>query len=377
MVNNKSDISTLALHQNIRGKLNYFYQRYIPAMIDFESALNLMDTIDEINFEYIIDLGNVLRILNKFSEAEEYYGMVLCNINASHDLRMQIKDEIQKFKLGKQTLISKIICDDERLERIVSNMLINFPKISKPINLWWVDKTEESLKRINDMEDSYKVEENKKIRKMNFEAISHFPRGIEHYIFIMQSRWKQASDTALEGILSHEMVHEELKELGYPQVMPNRKGSPLSQLIDENVTDLISISKGYGESLKQSRKYQESFGVSLDGLTIMSSQEISDYLQSFKLLNAHAKWQMNFAYELSCKINGNSPVKDEEWNKAINLWDQIILIRPDYAFAYSEKGVSYVWLKSYDKARECFQTAKLIDGDNTYYNKKLNEIKDK
>ena len=83
------------------------------------------------------------------------------------------------------------------------------------------------------------------------------------HLLMVKSDWQKAMDSALRGLLAHELAHEEIKDTFREQYI-NPTQSQLAFICNERVTDLLTVSKGYGPDLLESRKFMERIRGSLD-----------------------------------------------------------------------------------------------------------------
>jgi tetratricopeptide (TPR) repeat protein len=245
-------------------------------------------------------------------------------------------------------------------------MLVDYPFLRKPVNLWWVDNDAASLERIAAMESKFDVEPHIRVTRIAWAALSHLPRGMEHFIFIVRNEWDKANDEELRGLLAHELSHEEWKEGGHTSAIPSPDSSAIAFMCNERITDLVAISKGYGEALLASRRYKDATKESLDYTPIMSLIEIEKIITSEPFLRQSALWQMTFAYELAQKI-GKSPLATEEWRKGAEMWKKVIGVNSTNAFAYWEQGIAYHWLDDMIEAEACYRKAIELDPNNLQY----------
>ncbi|MBU4374299.1 MAG: tetratricopeptide repeat protein [Euryarchaeota archaeon] len=365
--------ATAALHHKIRGTLYFQKTRYREANEDFARAVQLAPPDDPNKPVYMVDLGNIYQLLRLYDDAERLYNQVLASAHATAQVKAAAEEEIKKLAIRRSQSIADLRADDPRLYSIVHPMLVDYPFLRKPVNLWWINRDAASLKRIADMESKFNVEPHKRVTRIAWTALSHFPRETEHFIFIVRDEWDEANDEELRGMLAHELTHEEWKEVGYTSVIPNPASSAIAFICNERITDLVTISKGYGEALLASRRYQEATKGALEYTGIMSPIEIEQIITSELFLRQSAMWQMTFALELTQKI-GKSPLAAEEWRKGAEMWGKVIAVNSTYAFAYCEQGVAYHWLDDMKEAETCYRKAIELDPNNPQYKEKLEKV---
>ena len=359
---------------NERGASYFHKTRYREAYTDYRKAVDLSPPDDPNRATYLLNLGNACQCLRLYEDAENLYSQILTNPYASPQAKASAQDELRKLAARRSQRLATLKADDQRLFNIVHPMLADYPLLRKPVNLWWVKGDDASLARIAKMEDKFNVEPHKRITQITWAALGHFPRKQQHFIFIVRDTWDKADEEELKGMLAHELTHEEWKEAGYtPGVVPDPASSAIALVCNERITDLVTISKGYGQPLLASRRYQEKREGSLDYLSIMSPVEIERIITSELLLRESAKWQMAFAFELTQKI-GQGPLAAEEWQKGAESWGKFIAVNSSCAFAYCEQGVAYFWLGDMKSAEACYRKAIELDPNNTQYKEKLDEV---
>jgi tetratricopeptide (TPR) repeat protein len=362
-----------ALHHMMRGTLYFQKQNYRKAHEAFAWAVQLVPPDDPNKTVCLINLGNTCQKLGLYDDADRLYSQVLTSTHLTDQEKAAVEEESKKLAVRWSQGTFDLRADDQRLYSIVHSMLVDYPHLRKPLNLWWVNKDRVSLKRIADMESKFNVEPHLRVIRIAWAALSHFPRAMEHFVFIVRDEWDKANDEELRGVLAHELTHEEWKEVGYTSVIPAPSSSAIAFICNERITDLVTISKGYGAALLASRRYQETTKGSLKLTGAMSSIEIEQIIKSDLFLWQSAIWQMNFALELSQKIE-KSPLAADEWRKAAEMWRNVIAVYPSYAFAYGEQGTAYLGMDDVKKAEACYAKAIELEPNNTVYKEKLEEM---
>jgi hypothetical protein len=111
--------------------------------------------------------------------------------------------------------------------------------------------------------NSFPLLKNKKIRffvmRFKFYACSIWIPPLMRFI-IISKRTKDFSDSALEGILAHELCHQErYLEMGIKRYLKFAVGFITSRKVqanEERATDMLTIEKGYGKQLYELSKIQ-------------------------------------------------------------------------------------------------------------------------
>jgi tetratricopeptide (TPR) repeat protein len=313
-------------------------------------------------------------ILRLYDDAERVYNQVVESSQTTYEVKTVAEKGLNDLAIRRSQRIA-IAADlrayDPRLSRIVHPMLVDYPFLRKPVNLLWIDDDAALLKRIDDIKSKFNVEQHPRLTKKAWAALHYFPERKEHFIFIDRDSWDRANDEQLRGVLAHELTHGEWQEMNFDTIIPDTDSSEIVFICNERITDLLTISKGYGEALLASRRYQESTKGAFKNRAIMSSIEIEKIIEL--LLQNIAEGQMKFAFDLTQKI-GKSPLAAEEWRKGAEMWGKFIDVNPTYAFAYGEQGTAYFWLDDLKEAEECYRKAIELDPNNPQYKEKLENV---
>jgi tetratricopeptide (TPR) repeat protein len=248
-----------------------------------------------------------------------------------------------------------IKADDERLAKIAGAMCPKFSDIRTPLNLWWAEREEPDsyVPRLKEFEKSLGGSTPPLFGGWN--AHGRFPGNREHVIVLAAEVWKSASDDELVGLLAHELAHEEAKEHGYGNVIPDHGLGPLAFVCNERMTDLMAISKGFGHQLKLSRLRLEK----IDGLdpALMSAEEI-DYVLAI-VGGRHAAelmWQ-------------------EKYEQAIPQWERYLERFPSDHNAQAEVGRAHWWLNQLDDAEQYLERAHQLDPEHVAYIQELEKLR--
>lgn len=248
-----------------------------------------------------------------------------------------------------------IQADDERLAKIGAAMCPKFSDIRTPLNLWWAEreKPDTYMPRLEAFEKSLGGSTSPHAGGWN--ACGRFPGNREHVIVLAVEVWKSASDDELVGLLAHELAHEEAKEHGYGNVIPDHGQGPFAFVCNERMTDLMAVSKGFGDQLKLSRFRLER----IDGLdpALMSPEEI-DYVLAI--------------------VGGRSAAElmlHEQYEEAIPQWERYLKRFPKDHNAQAEVGRAHWWLNHLDVAKKYLERAHQLDPEHAPYVQELEKLR--
>ena len=360
----------LAVGYQKRGAAYFAAGLYAEAAEDFRNALALTpEGADPNRFVCMIDLANVAQMTWRHDEAETIYNAVIAGGGVPENLAALARDELGKLAVRRQLGAPHLRSDDARLLRIAAQLIYKYPDMRRAVNLRFVGEDEESLNRIIRIQEAAGMQPSDRIRTLEgWTAAGHIIGG-EHWIFVKDA-WKDASDSALKGLLSHEFAHEELKDTQATYVVhPNR--SHLGFICNERATDLLAIAKGFGGDLLESRRHMEMKDDPVYSLghqaALMSPQEIELLLDSPAARQAEASFQMRFAAGLGQKLGSGSPVVREEFRKAVPLWERVIESAPQSALGYWELAGAHHRLGEIQEALRRVNAAVELDPSNEEY----------
>lgn len=77
------------------------------------------------------------------------------------------------------------------------------------------------------------------------------------------------------------------------------------------------------------------------------------------------------------QLQAVNSAKRQDWNKAIEINEQILKLNPKDLGALNRLGLSYLQIEKPGKAKKCFKNAIEIDGSNSIAKKNLGKIKNK
>ena len=301
-----------------RGVCYFQAGRYVEAGQDYRKAVDLAGNEDPNRFIYLFNFANVLQLMWRFDEAAPLYEQILGS-NAPSPPKGSVQVELNRLSLARQQ--KAINANDGRLYATATQLIPMYPRMNRPVNLAWVEESRKSMAWITRIQDEHNTPKDNRLSSFSgWEAIGHVIGG-EHWIFIKTGRWARASDEQLRGLVSHELVHAEMKDTLPPEAF--LEGKAAENLIhDERLTDRISIYKGFGEELLASREIMEPWK-SRHQSGLMSSGEIRHILGSMDEMTRRAEFQSWLARSLAEKLGGDNRLVQEEFFRAKRLWEPV------------------------------------------------------
>ena len=101
--------------------------------------------------------------------------------------------------------------DDQRLCDLVGPMLTRFPALFRPVYIIWIDESEQSLRRVHEIQRTYGDPEQVGLKSLKGCEAAGIMVGYLHLV-MLKSDWKKAKDSALRGLLAHELAHREIRD---------------------------------------------------------------------------------------------------------------------------------------------------------------------
>lgn len=158
-------------------------------------------------------------------------------------------------------------CDNERLRPIIERLNYVYDRITKNIVVF-VARSEEDYK------DFFKTKfpDEEIYSYKNFQAVGlHYDPKV-HYLVFREDDVNSLDDTELLGLCAHEMAHLDLVDAGIDDLFSKFEKLPLpndrNKFINEHLTDLYVISKGYAYPLYKARLKMGNY------FSVMSAEEI-------------------------------------------------------------------------------------------------------
>lgn len=258
-----------------RGEIYFQQGMYREAYADFSRAAGLKSG-EQDRVDCLFNLAVTSERLRLYRDAWEIYRDLSGKLNDTAGQKI-VREKIRNLKRVRyRPGTVKVKCDDRRLEYIVKPMLADYCGLTKPVHLWWVERSHEKPERIAAMEELFGVEPEKRVENTFWSALSHFPRRLEHFIFLVREDWEEARDDELRGVIAHELAHEEWKETGGDNLFSPDLGPDVRFSCREKIIDLLAVGKGYGWDLLASRKLQEKKVQRIfSGDSVFSAREIA------------------------------------------------------------------------------------------------------
>lgn len=247
-------------------------KRYFEAGLYPEAELYYLSVLESKGDRYKhkhvlkLDLAAAWQMTRRFEKAAGLYAEILAT-NESGDYADLARVELANLQRRQHEWsvppdVPMLTADDQRFLRIIEPMLASFPALVRPIYITWVDESGPSLRRIQEIQGGYGVPPEERLGSLaGWEALGVMV-GYLHLLMV-KSDWQKSEDSALRGLLAHELSHEEVKDTFSGQCLdPTR--SEREFICNERLTDLLAVSKGYGFDLLESRKFMERIRGSLD-----------------------------------------------------------------------------------------------------------------
>ena len=329
------DSRQYAYEMNERGACHFRAGRYVEAGRDYRTAARAVGKEDPNRLTYLFNCANSLQLMWRFDEAESLYRQILESDNPS-ELGQSVESEIGKLSVTRQQ--KGLYATDKRLFEITAWLIPLYPRMNRRITIAWVNESRESMAWITRIQDEHGTPKDNRVTSLSgWEAIGHII-GEGHWIFVKTRRWVPASDKELSGLVSHEMVHEEMKDTLPPEFF--LEGKAAENLVhDERLTDRIAIYKGLGEELMASRQLMESGGASHHS-GVMSPKDIRRVLISKEETLKKAEFQSWLARSLAEKLGDDNLLVREEFRGAIPLWELVVKHRTSPAHARDELEIA-------------------------------------
>ncbi len=239
-------------------------------------------------------------------------------------------------------------------------LLSDPPKKHCPIHFWWLN--EKNSKIITQLKEWSISQPN---------IATSISWNNQHYIVLNASFFVQIEDPrTIVGLLAYHLTQVAFTEIGATSHLPNSGVSAVTLTSSIQIADLLTIYKGLGLFLLQSRKYLEQradggFEGDYPGLTPI---QIKRYLRRAR--EKEAKNKINAGAELKRQDKEDA---NDQFAAAIRIWKRIAQEDPNYAFAWYELSIAYGWNGDQDKAVQAAQRAARLD-TNPKYRQRLNKL---
>ena len=245
-----------AYDHHMRGKRYFKSESYAEARLCYEYALAVSDGYNNIE-SLKLDLALAWRMTGHPDEAAGMYRDVASSGGKYADLAQERLTHLEQYRHQQPAApdAAPLTADDQRFIDIATPMLPDYPALARPVYITWVDESSQSLRWVQRFQQERGVAQEKCLQSLDGWAALCITWGHTHLILV-KTDWKKAKDPALRGLLSHELTHAELKDTPIGRVVDPTQ-SRLHFICNERVTDLIAMSKGYGQDLLESRNFTE------------------------------------------------------------------------------------------------------------------------
>lgn len=273
---------------------NHTYSLHLQGQKYFESGFyaeaerqyRLALAADGERYEHIgvlkLDLATAWQMMGRFEDAANFYVEIL-ETYKSGEYADAARSELSRLQVRQRDWsvpsdTPPLTADDQRFLDIVEPMLASYPALHRPVYITWVDESEQSLRRMQELQKSAGVLMEERLKSLAGWEAAGVMVGYLHLLMV-KSDWKKARDSALRGLLAHELAHEELKDT-FKEAFINPDQSRIGFVCNERTTDLLAIAKGYGPDLLESRKFLEKIKGSLDNSpALTTTKELARILQ--------------------------------------------------------------------------------------------------
>lgn len=237
--------------------------KFRPNFLKFDEikAYNLYRNVARFYFEennlkdyelynmYLFDLAKACEMVGDFLGAELYLNELKQN---NPDWYPEIvTDELEHLTIRRQRKSVEVECDDQRLKKILENLVSVFFNIKKNINAFIVEN-EEEYKTLAVTKLGY-VNEANIHPYVGWAACGFYERPGVHCLVFKKSEISD-NDDALTGLCAHELAHFELYDAETVQKTLHNYESSDIYLFREWTTDIQVIQRGFAYELYMSRK---------------------------------------------------------------------------------------------------------------------------
>ena len=173
--------------------------------------------LDEDRYEHLnvlkFDLATAWQMTGRFKDAARFYYQ---EIVASGEYAGLAREELTKLQERQRQWSAPanaqpLTSDDQRFLDIAAPMLSGYPALVRPLHIAWVDESGQSLRWIQEIQKNFGLAHENCLQTLaGWEALGLII-GYWHMIMV-KSDWQKAKDSALRGLLSHELAHAEMKD---------------------------------------------------------------------------------------------------------------------------------------------------------------------
>lgn len=205
---------------------------------------------DEFYCVYVFKLAKACEMVGDFLGAEKYLNYLKQNYPEWNTENMT--KECEHLEIRRQRKFVDVECDDQRLKRILKNLVSVFFNIKKNINAFIVENKEE-YKTLAVTKLGY-VNEANIHPYAGWDACGFYERPDVHCLVFKRSAISD-NDDALTGLCAHELAHFELYDTETVQKTLHNYESSDIYLFREWTTDIQVMQRGFAYELYMSRKH--------------------------------------------------------------------------------------------------------------------------
>ena len=273
MTGNYTRLIQARLHQ--QGTRFFGAGWYAEALSFYHRVLELQQ--DDAPYEHTnvvkFDLASAYQMVGQIGAATRIYDELLEATDVGN-LSELAQAELPKLEKRSRAWsipsdMPPLTADDQRLCDIAGPMLTCFPALFRPVFIIWVDDSEQSLRRVHEIQKKHGGSDQVGLRSLWGCAAAGIMAGYLHLV-VVKAEWKKAKDSAVRGLLAHELAHREVEDTFKGRFIDPTL-SNLAFICNERLTDLLVIAKGYGVDLLESRIFQERIWGSLDKVSALTT----------------------------------------------------------------------------------------------------------
>lgn len=204
---------------------------------------------DEYYCTYVFKLAQACEMLGDFLGAETYLNFLKQKFPKWNTEDMTIECEHLEMRRKRKTI--DVECDDQRLKKLLENLVSVFFNIKKNINVFIVEN-EEEYKTLAVTKLGY-VNEANIHPYVGWAACGFYERPGVHCLVFKKSEISD-NDDALTGLCAHELAHFELYDTETIQKTLHGYENVDIYLFREWITDIQVIQRGFAYELFMDRK---------------------------------------------------------------------------------------------------------------------------
>lgn len=245
--------------RNDEGIALFHEKRFQEAARVFQEAIDLLPVEhrdQRFGFDLQLNLANSYQMVGDYDNAKLLYDQLILkdpDNRARYEMELnnllnRMQDEVVRNQLQRNSsdIVSPVeVHGDDRLSRLIKEIIINFPAIRLPITAHFVDQAQNTEAGIEALGSS------------GFHVpISQGSRGMKGHILVYNYEfWINANDSELRGNLAHELMHREWEDTGLERHFFVWDANSRNYSCLEWIMDLCTVAKGLEEDLYNSKKY--------------------------------------------------------------------------------------------------------------------------